>query len=320
MNYPNCISSSRKVDTSTKCLTLQKLITMKNLFLTVCLLTSLHPFAQTFQSYTNDRGEKHLCGPFTLEIIENDSTYRGWFSEAYDALSFNSEDNTWVKNLNDVKVDIYLGTWCGDSKKWVPRFVKLWDELGLDRNQLNFIALYDTDEKYKQGPNNEQDGLNIHRVPTFIFKKEGEEYARIVESPRTNLITDLSQIALNVPSAPNYRAASYMLNLFDTKPLDDIKANLRSHLYEVYHLVGKSGELNTLGYVLLRSNRIEEALIVFELNTYFYRFDPNVFDSYGEALAIAGEKEKAISNYEKVLAIDAENENAKAQLEDLKSK
>ena len=48
-----------------------------------------------------------------------------------------------------------MGTWCGDSKEWVPSFLKIWDQLGLDRKELTFTALYDIDERYKQGPNKE---------------------------------------------------------------------------------------------------------------------------------------------------------------------
>ena len=56
----------------------------------------------------------------------------------------------WAKNLKNIQVDIYLGTWCGDSKYWVPKFIKLWDELGLNKNQLKLIALYGGKERYKQ--------------------------------------------------------------------------------------------------------------------------------------------------------------------------
>jgi tetratricopeptide (TPR) repeat protein len=71
--------------------------------------------------------------------------------------------------------------------------------------------------------------------------------------------------------------------------------------------------LNTLGYVLLKNERLEEALLCFELNTYLFEYIPNVYDSYGEALAINGEYLKALKMYEKVLMIEPENKNASAQ-------
>tara|TARA_B110000305_G_scaffold166436_1_gene184047 strand:- start:71 stop:229 length:159 start_codon:yes stop_codon:yes gene_type:complete len=50
-------------------------------------------------------------------------------------------------------------------------------QLDLYRDKLNYTALYDIDEHYKQGPNGEEKGMQIHRVPTFIFKRNGKEIA-----------------------------------------------------------------------------------------------------------------------------------------------
>ena len=97
----------------------------------------------------------------------------------------------------------------------MPQFVKLWDELGLKRSQLRLIGLYNDDERYKTSPNGEEKGKQIHRVPVFIFKSNNVEYARIVESPKNDLVTDVAQIALGFPSAPNYEGANYLFKVFD---------------------------------------------------------------------------------------------------------
>lgn len=219
-----------------------------------------------------------------------------------------------------MQVDVYLGTWCGDSKNWVPKFVKAWDEIGLKRSQLNFIGLYDTDEKYKQGPNDEEKGKQIHRVPTFIFKNKDKEVARIVEFPRNDLITDLTQIAYGIPSKPSYLGANYIMNYLEEKSLKEFYKNLNSQFQHIYDLIGKSKELNTLGYVYLRSNRIEEALIVFQLNTYYFPNNPNVFLSFAEALELKGDIKNAILNYQTVTKLDPKNSNAKEKLKLLKEK
>ena len=69
----------------------------------------------------------------------------------------------------------------------------------------------------------------------------------------------------------------------------------------------------------LRNNRIKEALICFKLNTYLFKYNPNVYDSYGEALALEGEHVKALKMYKKVLEIEPENKNAKAQIKHLEA-
>jgi len=57
--------------------------------------------------------------------------------------------------------------------------------------------------------------------------------------------------------------------------------------------------LNREGYGLLRDQQTKEALEVFELANILYPESVNTYDSYGEALAIAGQKEKAIEIFTK---------------------
>ncbi len=298
----------------------------KNLILLLLWITTniTIGFAQDTQYYEGENGKKHLCGPFSLSILENDTIYATWFNKQYTEFNLPPGKRPWAKDLKDVEVEIFLGTWCGDSKKWVPKFVRLWEELGLDRKKLHFTALYDMMEgasKYKQGPNGEEKGKDIHRVPVFIFLRNGKEIARIVEHPVNDLETDLAQIALGYPSVPNYRGASYMLELFNAQNRDEIKASEIEHLKAVYRLVKNNpSELNTLGYVLLEAGRIEEALLTFHFNTRYFRYNPNVYDSYAEALAKDGQTDRSIEVYEKVLLLDRSNANAREQLRKLREK
>lgn len=291
--------------------------------LTTSLLAFLFIFnlsAQQETSYLDKKGNKQLCGPFELEALMNDTTYSDWYKKNYAEFELDLGRTTWTENLKNTKVDIYIGTWCGDSKTWLPRFIKLWDELGLDQEQLNFIALYNGDEKYKQGPNGEELGKRIHRVPTFIFTENDKEIGRIVEFPNTSLETDLAQIAFGYPSTPSYGGANHLLEIFENTPMDTIYANYRYYLNSVYKKLSKSSELNSLGYVLLRSNRMKEAALAFQMNTLCFRYNPNVYDSYGEALALMGNTADAIKQYKKVLKINPEDENALAQLKILEAK
>ena len=176
------------------------------------------------------------------------------------------------------------------------------------------IALYDSKEKYKQGPNGEEKGKNIRRVPTFIFKEKGEEFARIVESPRNDLLTDLKQIATGTASKPNYHAVSYFLDLFDQVETKEVNKNIREHYNAIYGLACKSRELNTLGHVYLSAGKIDEAILVFYLNTYLFRYEPNVYLNYGIALEANDELEKAKENFSKALELEPEYELAKEKL------
>lgn len=72
----------------------------------------------------------------------------------------------------------------------------------------------------------------------------------------------------------------------------------------------QESELNTLGYQLLRSGRVEEAIAIFKLNVEMFPEAFNPYDSLGEAFMVNGDKELAIKNYAKSLALNPKNTNA----------
>ena len=87
--------------------------------------------------------------------------------------------------------------------------------------------------------------------------------------------------------------------------------NYRQQEYEYWHT---ERDLNRWGYSLITENKLQAALKLFELNTILYPESFNVWDSYGEALLIQGDKAKAKSMYEKSLNLNPDNENAKEVL------
>jgi CubicO group peptidase (beta-lactamase class C family) len=72
--------------------------------------------------------------------------------------------------------------------------------------------------------------------------------------------------------------------------------------------------MNSLGYALLRTEAVDEAIAVFELNVESFPDSSNVYDSLAEAYMTAGKDELAIENYERSLELDAENSNATRRL------
>lgn len=287
------------------------------LFLILIFILSSLVFSQ--ETFLNKNSEKHLCGVVSLDKMLEDTTYTSWFNKKYCKSGVSNSYQFWRDNLKDVEVEIYFGTWCSDSKRNVPHFIKMWDCLGLNRNQLKLIAVYDNTEKTKNktSPTNEQEGKNIFRVPTFIFYQDGKEIGRIVEDPVNSLEIDLSQIALGVPSIPNYKAANYMMNVIKENDLENLEEIKDSIKIKIKQIAKRDSDLNGLGYFYIEHNKLDEALYIFELNIALFEKVPNVYDSYAETLALLGRKEEAITNYEKVLELDPENKNAKERLEKL---
>ena len=76
--------------------------------------------------------------------------------------------------------------------------------------------------------------------------------------------------------------------------------------------------INIIGYELINQDRNMDALRILKLNTEKYPDDFNTHDSYGEILLLTGDKENAIKAYEKSLALNPDNENAKKVLLEIK--
>jgi len=77
-------------------------------------------------------------------------------------------------------------------------------------------------------------------------------------------------------------------------------------------------QLNSLGYQLLKMEKIKEAIEVFKLNVEVYPQSYNVYDSLAEAYMINGDKELAIKNYERSLELNPKNSNAVEMLKKLR--
>ena len=77
------------------------------------------------------------------------------------------------------------------------------------------------------------------------------------------------------------------------------------------------GELNRLGYQLLRSGKVREAIEIFKLNVEAYPQHFNTYDSLADAYLSNNERELAIQNYKKSLELNPNNANATEALKRL---
>jgi CubicO group peptidase (beta-lactamase class C family) len=74
------------------------------------------------------------------------------------------------------------------------------------------------------------------------------------------------------------------------------------------------GQVNRLGYWLLGEDRLDEAIVIFELNVELYPEAWNVYDSLGEAQLAKGLRQEGIANYRRSLELNPENDNARRVL------
>ncbi len=95
----------------------------------------------------------------------------------------------------DIRIDVYLGLWCKDSKNNVPPFLKIIDQIGTAA-QVRYFNLPKKEDKEKKYF---VEDLKIDRVPTFIAYRGGKEIGRIVENPQSGMIEDLMEIFFREP-------------------------------------------------------------------------------------------------------------------------
>lgn len=81
-----------------------------------------------------------------------------------------------------------------------------------------------------------------------------------------------------------------------------------------YPIKPDEGYINHCGYIQLQANNFEGALGIFKQNIKCYPKSFNVYDSLGEAWFKKGERALAISNYEKSIVLNPNNQNAKEML------
>ena len=87
-------------------------------------------------------------------------------------------------------IDVYFAFWCGDSENNVPPFIKVFEETGFPGIEVNYFIV----DRKKPGEKFYFEKLNVERVPTFIFFKDGKEIGRIIENPKKSLEEDLLEI------------------------------------------------------------------------------------------------------------------------------
>lgn len=159
---------------------------------------------QINQEVKIEGNQPFMVGQIDLDGL-NSNSYQNWYSTNHNAYKVDTEIVSTFKNdLVKHKILIFMGTWCGDSKREVPRFIKILEAADFPMENLKIVAVDRRKDYYKKSPTGEEWGLSIKRVPTFIFYKDGKETNRIIESPITSLEADVKAIVTAAEYTPNY--------------------------------------------------------------------------------------------------------------------
>ncbi len=183
--------------------------------------------------------------------------FDAWFNEGYDNYQPDPVINSKLKKLitKDISIELFLGTWCGDSKREVPRLLKILDDLAFPGKNLQLIALGGSDSLVKQSPLHEEAGKGIFRVPAIIVYRNGIEINRINEFPALSLESDLYAILNKQPYSPNYKSFSFIKYWLEDGILLNKNISARSLAVQLRSQTEGEHELNSLAYLLLKQEK-----------------------------------------------------------------
>jgi hypothetical protein len=102
----------------------------------------------------------------------------------------------------DTNLTLIFGTWCGDSKQYVPRLLKALRVADNDKLHLRLVGI---DNQFRE-PVDSVQPRRLTNVPTVIVEREGREVGRIIETPATKTFEeDLSAILIGKANIHNGR-------------------------------------------------------------------------------------------------------------------
>lgn len=250
-----------------------------------------------------------LLGRCTMQQL-NQEPFAEWFRSGYEEYAPRADFLEALRHVgtDDVRVSIFFGTWCGDSRREVPRWLKLFDAMGFPQDRVELVAVDDTDEANKQSPAGEERGFEVYRLPTVVVKRGGTEIARVVEYPALSIERDLLEILESRPYEPNFVSYAVIRRWLGDGLLGDPNVSPRGMAGEVRHVVSGEGELAAAARVLLSRGDTAEATKLFQVNCFLYRDSSRCQAGLAEALIQGGEYEDARKAAERALQLNDEPE------------
>jgi len=168
---------------------MKKNIFLSGLIFSLGLTILSQELNQTF--FSDKTNSVILIGYCNRDAFTNPE-FQYWFEETYENYT---PDITTMDELSNIDlfpfaIKIIMGTWCSDSQREVPGFYRILDDLAFPEYKITLINV----NRIKEVPGLDISDLNIEKVPTFIFHKNGKEIGRIIEAPVENLEKDMLKI------------------------------------------------------------------------------------------------------------------------------
>jgi hypothetical protein len=112
------------------------------------------------------------------------------FRAILDAGKVNQDAAMTIAGASDVSIDIYLGTWCGDSKRELAQWLAARNAADSEKGpKVRYVAV---DRGMSAGDVELPDDLT--NVPTFYVYRDGKELGRVVETAVESIEVDVADL------------------------------------------------------------------------------------------------------------------------------
>ncbi len=91
---------------------------------------------------------------------------------------------------DSISIKVIFGTWCHDSKREIPAFIKTMEMAENPKIDIEYIGV----NREKTDPEGRAEAYNLQYTPTFIIFRAENEIGRIVEESTESIEQDLVQI------------------------------------------------------------------------------------------------------------------------------
>jgi thiol-disulfide isomerase/thioredoxin len=248
-----------------------------------------------------------LCHPTSFQA----KPYSLWYNPQYKNYAADSISCSSIAKTN-FKMAIYMGTWCGDSKREVPRMYKIIDQCGVKPENVKLYTVNNSDGFYKQTLGMESALDRVFRVPTFIiYEPGGAEVGRIIESPVQSLEKDVLNILTGNNYTPKYHSSNQLLQFCLKTGKREFSANIRSEIEKFKDSSYFSYAVANLVMILMAGGSADRAGVLADANEAVFPND--IYAMLGKArfLRYIGNKTEAAEYCRKILLKDPENATAK---------
>ncbi len=167
---------------------------MKAIFFFTLIFISIYSFSQLNQTkFDEEKDQEILCGECNIDGFSQ-GEFASWFFQEYE--NYEVADIHFNPNYKIPfdSIYVFLGTWCSDTQRELPRFCKIMDHEYFQGTNVRYFAF----DGNKQNGVIDTDEYYVQFLPTFIFYYKGNELCRIVETPHYSLEEDIMDLLMRI--------------------------------------------------------------------------------------------------------------------------